>query len=130
MSAFQGMPVLVIGGLGFIGSNLTRRLVTLGARVSVITPSRERHAALVSELEAQGVEAVEGDLRDHSLVSRAVAGPRVAHSAPAPNSASKTAPPRMRARREGRRAAIRKPPSIHSKHQSVSPGVKNASVYP
>ncbi|MFA5908718.1 MAG: NAD-dependent epimerase/dehydratase family protein [Vicinamibacterales bacterium] len=77
MSAFQRMPVLVIGGLGFIGSNLTRRLVLLGARVSVLTPSRERHAALVSELESHGVDVIEGDLRDHSLVSRLVAGQSV-----------------------------------------------------
>ena len=77
MIAFQRMPVLVIGGLGFIGSNLTRRLVSLGARVSVLTPSRERHAALVSELESHGVDIIEGDLRDHSLVSRLVAGQSV-----------------------------------------------------
>ena len=77
MSAFQRMPVLVIGGLGFIGSNLTRRLVLLGAGVSVLTPSRERHAALVSELESHGVGVIEGDLRDHSLVSRLVAGQSV-----------------------------------------------------
>lgn len=77
MTAFQRLPVLVIGGLGFIGSNLTRRLVSLGAGVSVLTPSRERHAALVSELESHGVGIVEGDLRDHSLVSRLVAGQSV-----------------------------------------------------
>lgn len=77
MSAFQRMPVLVIGGLGFIGSNLTCRLVSLGAGVSVLTPSRERHAALVSELESHGVDVIEGDLRDHSLVSRLVAGQSV-----------------------------------------------------
>ena len=77
MSAFQRMPVLVIGGLGFIGSNLTRRLVSLGAGVSVLTPARERHAALVSELESHGVGVIEGDLRDHSLVSRLVAGQSV-----------------------------------------------------
>lgn len=77
MSAFQRMPVLVIGGLGFIGSNLTRRLVSLGAGVSVLTPSRERHAALITELESHGVDIIEGDLRDHSLVSRLVAGQSV-----------------------------------------------------
>ena len=74
MSPFQSTSVLVIGGLGFIGSNLTRRLVSLGARVAVLTPSRERHITLVDELEAAGVVVTEGDLRDHGLVSRVVAG--------------------------------------------------------
>ena len=33
--AFQGKKVMVTGGLGFIGSNLTMRLVKSGARVTV-----------------------------------------------------------------------------------------------
>jgi UDP-glucose 4-epimerase len=34
--AFDGVPVLVTGGYGFIGSNLVRRLVRLGAKVTVV----------------------------------------------------------------------------------------------
>jgi nucleoside-diphosphate-sugar epimerase len=35
-SRFRDRPVLVTGGLGFIGSHLCRRLVSLGARVTVV----------------------------------------------------------------------------------------------
>ncbi len=34
--AYRNQPVLVTGGLGFIGSNLARRLADLGARVTVV----------------------------------------------------------------------------------------------
>src|SRR2546425_7516420 len=34
--AFTGRKVLITGGLGFIGSNLARRLVDLGARVALL----------------------------------------------------------------------------------------------
>jgi UDP-glucose 4-epimerase len=33
---FRGKKVLITGGLGFLGSNLARRLVALGAQVLVV----------------------------------------------------------------------------------------------
>jgi UDP-glucose 4-epimerase len=36
MDGLQGRQVLITGGLGFIGSNLARRLVSLGARVTLV----------------------------------------------------------------------------------------------
>jgi UDP-glucose 4-epimerase len=66
--------VLVIGGLGFIGVNLTTRLAVLGARVTVLTPDRVKHANEIPSFERNGVEIVEGDLRDMAVMSRRVVG--------------------------------------------------------
>ena len=74
MTPFTDMPVLVIGGLGFIGGNLTARLCAEGARVAVLTPSRARYGALADQLSASGVTIVEGDIRERAQVAAAVTG--------------------------------------------------------
>jgi len=66
--------VLVIGGLGFIGVNLTTRLAVMGAKVTVLTPDRAKHANEIPSFERNGVEIVEGDLRDMAVISRRVVG--------------------------------------------------------
>ena len=66
--------VLIIGGLGFIGVNLTERLVAAGRTVTVVTPSRAKHADRATAFEARGVRIVEGDLRDAVAMTKAVAG--------------------------------------------------------
>lgn len=71
------MNALVIGGLGFIGTSVTSRLNQRGARVTVLTPSRERHDAQVTAFEHAGVRVVEGDLRDHGLMLHLVADQQV-----------------------------------------------------
>lgn len=70
----KGQRTLVTGGLGFIGSNLTRRLLDAGAAVTVLTPSPAAHQALASELTGLGAEIVAGDIRDAVLMQRLVAG--------------------------------------------------------
>jgi len=75
--SLRGVPVLVIGGLGFIGVNLTARLVALGARVTVLTPSRSRHASQADRFEREGARIVEGDLRESTVVGELVGGQQV-----------------------------------------------------
>jgi UDP-glucose 4-epimerase len=70
----RGSRVLVIGGLGFIGVNLTTKLAELGARVAVLTPDRAKHVAEAATFERMGIEIVEGDLRDQPLIEKHVAG--------------------------------------------------------
>ncbi len=65
---------LVIGGLGFIGVNLTERLVSAGHEVTVVTPDRARHGVRAMAFEGRGVRVVEGDLRDRAAMAAAVAG--------------------------------------------------------
>jgi dTDP-glucose 4,6-dehydratase/UDP-glucose 4-epimerase len=65
---------LVVGGLGFIGSNLTRRLAARGDAVTVLTPAIAAHADVTGELSASGVHIVEGDIRDERTMARLVEG--------------------------------------------------------
>lgn len=69
----RGSRVLVIGGMGFIGINLTAALVESGARVAVLTPNRSKHDEDASALEQKGVDVVEGDLRNQPLIDKLVA---------------------------------------------------------
>ena len=74
MSWYRGQRVLVIGGMGFIGSNLTRQLVDAGARVRILTRSIETHHERAEELSRLGVAIEQGDVRDEAAVARAMAG--------------------------------------------------------
>jgi nucleoside-diphosphate-sugar epimerase len=69
--------VLVVGGLGFIGVNLTARLVESGAKTTVLTPDRNRHAEAAAIVERRGVTVVEGDLRDRTRIADAVRGQQI-----------------------------------------------------
>lgn len=69
---YRGRAVLVLGGLGFIGVNLSRRLLTAGARVTVVTPRRLVHAEEAAEFESSGASIVEADIRDFDAMCRVV----------------------------------------------------------
>ena len=68
------MKALVIGGLGFIGVNLTAKLLERGAQITVLTPDRRRHSEQASSFDRAGVHVIEGDLRDRDAVTAAVRG--------------------------------------------------------
>jgi UDP-glucose 4-epimerase len=74
MNGYADRRVLVIGGLGFIGGHLVSRLAAAGARTTVVTPARGRHAVAALEHERQGVSILEADIRDAAAMSVAVAG--------------------------------------------------------
>jgi UDP-glucose 4-epimerase len=74
---YRDRAVLVTGGLGFIGCHLTDRLASVGARVTVATPSRARHAESALAFERRGVRMIEADVRDKEAMRDAVAEPEV-----------------------------------------------------
>lgn len=75
-STFQGRRVLVTGGLGFIGSNVARRLAALGAKIVVLDCNLAGSGANPFNLQGLGeaVQLIEGDLRDYDGVRRAITG--------------------------------------------------------
>lgn len=66
--------MLVVGGLGFIGTNLVARLLAAGARTSIVTPRRASHEGLARAYEAAGAVLFEADIRDRDAIALAVAG--------------------------------------------------------
>ena len=60
--SFRGRRILVTGGLGFIGSNLSRALVTAGARVTIVDSLMPTHGGTWAN-----VEGIEEELEIHEL---------------------------------------------------------------
>jgi nucleoside-diphosphate-sugar epimerase len=74
---FAGVPVLVTGGAGFIGSHLVDALAARGARVRVLDDlSTGSRGNLAAALGAGTVELIEGDVRDAEACARAAVGVR------------------------------------------------------
>ncbi len=72
--SYSGRRALVIGGLGYIGSNLVASLFDAGADVTVVTPDRARHHALWASVKERGATMIEGDVRDVSAMRTAISG--------------------------------------------------------
>src|SRR5947209_5544019 len=76
MNSWNGVKVLVTGGASFIGSHLTDKLVSKGAKVRVaddLSSGRtENLAGSIAE-----IDFLEGDLRDRDVARKAVAGMEV-----------------------------------------------------
>ena len=73
-SAMAGRKVLVTGAHGLLGSWLTRRLVELGADLTVLRLDPQPLSPLVLESVESQCEVVDGDLLDGDLLERTVAG--------------------------------------------------------
>ncbi len=74
--AYRGKNVLITGGLGFIGSNLARRLVSLGANVTIIDSLIWAYGGNVFNVEdIQDKLSVNiGDIRDRYSINHLIRG--------------------------------------------------------
>ena len=69
------MKVLITGGAGFIGSSLSRRLISEGFEVSILDNfSKQIHGnnALAGDLASNSIRLIKGDIRDRSVVADAI----------------------------------------------------------
>src|SRR5271154_2177621 len=76
MGALSGKRILITGGLGFIGSNLARRLLVEGASVTLCDALIEGYGgnpANIAEIRSE-VEVEASDVRDAGAMERLVDG--------------------------------------------------------
>ena len=73
---YAGRPVLVTGGMGFIGSNLTRTLTQLGAEVTVVDDLRPNYGGNRFNLDgvASNVKLIELDIGEEKAMRAVVGG--------------------------------------------------------
>ena len=66
--------VLITGGAGYIGAHAARQLVASGRRVRVLDRLLHGQRAVAADLEREGVEVLEGDVRDAAARAAALVG--------------------------------------------------------
>lgn len=66
--------VLITGGAGYIGAHASRELAAAGKRVRVLDRLLHGQRAVAAALEREGIEVVEGDVRDGAVRAAALAG--------------------------------------------------------
>ncbi len=91
MIPLENSPVLVTGGAGFVGSNLVRRLIREGARVTVLD---DLFTGRLENLPPRGFEFVEGSVCDPRIVEKLVGEAEVVFHAAARNIVVSTKNPR------------------------------------
>ncbi|MEM3399437.1 MAG: SDR family NAD(P)-dependent oxidoreductase [Candidatus Micrarchaeia archaeon] len=71
---YEDSEVLITGGAGFIGSNLARRLVSLGAKVTILDGMLPGYGGNMKNLEGMegDIEFIKADIRDMRRVEEAV----------------------------------------------------------
>jgi UDP-glucose 4-epimerase len=76
---YSGIPVLITGGLGFIGSNLARRLVGAGAKVTIVDSLIPGQGGLLFNIAGieDRVKLSRSDLRDGEAMNDLVRGQAV-----------------------------------------------------
>ncbi len=76
MESFKGKKVLVTGGLGFVGSNLSIRLVELGAQVSIVDNMLPRQGSNMFNIEPikTKVQVNISDIRNSTSMNHLVQG--------------------------------------------------------
>lgn len=65
-------PILVTGGVGFVGSHLVEALVDTGASVVVLYREIHKDSYFARKELSKSVQMVQGDLRDYSCVSNVI----------------------------------------------------------
>lgn len=71
LKEFNGREVVVTGGAGFIGSNLCKKLVELGSKVTVIDNLYSGSTERIQDLMENGLKFVQKDIREKEAIQEA-----------------------------------------------------------